>query len=434
MGGGPSGIMAAQAAAESGMSVILIEGKSFLGGNLTIGLPILNFHGQKGNQIIKGLPAKFVDRLANMGGASAIQRCPLHMSITFIEPEEAKLAAINVMRENNVSVLLNTFCVDTIVEGTDLKGVIIENKGGRSAVLAKVVIDCSGDGDIAFRAGARFEKGNSKGLMQPATLEFCLKNVDIDKLRYSVYTYPETYDTTVIPAEYYRENRYFILVGLQEQMRQAKRDGLELPVDTTVIVTGLGEDEIWVNMTRVLGTDGTDAASVTNAEFEARKQIDHLLKYFRGYVPGFENCYVSRTAPFIGIRETRRIVGKYTLQREDILSRRQFEDGVAVVSYPLDIHQPDGNGFSLEWSGDCYDIPYGSLVPEKINNLLMAGRCISASHEAMASSRVMGPCMAMGEAAGRAAYLAVKHGITPAEVDTRELRGELLDRGAFLRT
>ncbi len=434
VGGGPSGIIAAQAASDDGLSVALIEGRSFLGGNLTIGLPILDFHGQKGNQIIKGLPDKFVTRLINMGGASALQRCPLHMSITFIEPEEVKLAAINVMKENNVRVLLNTACAAAIMEGDDLKGVIIESKGGREAILAKVVIDCSGDGDIAYRAGAKFEKGNKDGLLQPATLEFCLKNVDIDKLRFSVANHPDKYKPEHIPPEYYAENRYFILVGLKALMAKAQEDGLDLPVDTTVIVTGIGEGEIWVNMTRVRGTDGTDPDSVTRAEFEARRQIDHLVKYFTNYVPGFENCYMSRTAPFIGIRETRRISGKYTLTRDDIMARRQFEDGIAVVSYPLDIHQPDGNGFSLEWSGDCYDIPYGCLVPEKVQNLLVAGRCISATHEAMASSRVMGPCMAMGEAAGRAAQLAVKKGVKASEIAVQELREELLRKGAFLRT
>jgi hypothetical protein len=434
VGGGPSGIIAAQAASDDGLSVALIEGRSFLGGNLTIGLPILDFHGQKGNQIIKGLPDKFVNRLISMNGASKIQRCPLHMSVSFIEPEEVKLAAINMMMENNVKVLLNTAFVAAVMDGDEIKGVIVESKGGREAILAKVIIDCSGDGDVAYKAGANFEKGNKDGLLQPATLEFCLKNVDIDKLRFSVANHPDVYKPEHIPPEYYAENRYFILVGLKSLMQKAREDGLNLPVDTTVIVTGFGEGEIWVNMTRVTGTDGTDPDSITKGEFAARLQIDHLVKYFKNYVPGFENAYMSRTAPYLGIRETRRITGKYTLTREDIMSRRQFDDGIAVVSYPLDIHQPDGDGFSLEWSGDCYDIPYRSLVPEKILNLLVAGRCISATHEAMASIRVMGPCMAMGEAAGRAAKISVRKGIPPSEIDVRELRKELLNNGAYLRT
>lgn len=434
VGGGPTGIIAAQAASDDGLEVALIESKSFLGGNLTIGLPILDFHGQKGNQIIKGLPDKFVNRLIDMNGATKIQRCPLHMSISFIEPEEVKLAAINMMQENNVRVLLNTNCVGAVMDGDEIKGVFVESKGGRDAILAKVIIDCSGDGDVAYWAGAKFEKGNANGLLQPATLEFCLKNVDIDKLRFSVANHPDIYKPEPIPPEYYAENRYFILVGLKSLMQKARKDGLNLPVDTTVIVTGFGEGEIWVNMTRVTGTDGTNPDSVTQAEFTARQQINHLIKYFKNYVPGFENAYMSRTAPFIGIRETRRVAGKYTLTKDDIMNRRQFEDGIAVVSYPLDIHQPDGDGFSLEWSGDCYDIPYRSLVPEKILNLLVAGRCISSTHEAMASIRVMGPCMAMGEAAGRAAKISVRNGIRPSEIDVRDLRAELLNKGAYLRT
>ena len=206
-----------------------------------------------------------------------------------------------------------------------------------------------------------------------------------------------------------------------------------MPVDKVVIVTGLRKGEMWINMNRANGIDGTDPVSLTQGEIITRRQLKELSDYFITYVPGFENAYLSRTAPALGIRETRRIVGKYILTKDDIMARRRFEDEIAVASYPIDIHHPVGGGFSLEWSGDCYDIPYRALVPEKVENILVAGRCIPSTHEALASVRVMAPCMAMGEAAGRAAKIAVRDGIPPSDIDVKKLRNELILTGAYLR-
>jgi hypothetical protein len=150
-------------------------------------------------------------------------------------------------------------------------------------------------------------------------------------------------------------------------------------------------------------------------------------------VPGFENAYIDRVAPFLGLRETRRIIGRYILNKEDILTCHKFDDAIAVASYPLDIHHPQGGGCTLVWCGDCYDIPYRSLLPSGVENLLAAGRCISTTHEAMSAIRVMSTCMAMGEAAGRAAKIAVKEGIAPSQIDVAELRKDLLKEGAYLR-
>src|SRR5699024_1675111 len=168
-------------------------------------------------------------------------------------------------------------------------------------------------------------------------------------------------------------------------------------------------------------------------EIKGRNQMKDIQKYLNTYVPGFENAYFTRTAPFLGIRETRRIVGQYVMTADDILSQRRFDDAVAVASYPIDLHHSEGGYVTLEWSGDCYEIPYRSLLPTKVNNLLVAGRCISTTHEAMSSVRVMAPCMAMGEAAGRAAKIAVRKNISPKDVDVGQLQKELLEKGAYLR-
>lgn len=433
VGGGPSGITAAIAAAEDGLNVTLIESRSFLGGNMTIGLPILGFLGQKGNQIIKGIPQKFIDKLKAVDASSEHRPCPLHMSLTLVEPEAVKSVALEMLIENGVDVLFYSFCAGVVMEENKLNGIIIESKAGREAILAKVIIDCTGDADVAYKAGVHCEYGDETGGVQPPTLMFCLGGVDTKKLRLTIAEEPRTYLTDFIPAEYFGQNNQFVLVGLRNHIKLAQEEGLHLPTERTILITGLRKGEVWVNMTRVNGVNGTDPGSLTFGEIEGRKQIHDIQQYLINYVPGFEKAYFLKTAPFIGIRETRRIKGLYTMNKNDILSCRQFQDAIAVASYPLDIHHPQGGGCTLEWCGDCYDIPYGSLVPQKVKNLLVAGRCISATHEAMSAIRVMAPCMAMGEAAGRAAKMSVRGKVQPADINVKELQEELLSNGAFLR-
>ncbi len=433
-GAGPSGLMAAIAASGAGLKVGLVESRSFVGGNLTIGLPVLGFLGQKKNQIIKGLPQLFIDRLKARNGASEHRPCPLHMGITMVEPEAVKTVGLELLKEAGVDLSLYTFCAGVLLESGQIRGIITESKSGREAILGRIVIDCTGDADVAFRAGVPCEKGNAQGGMQPPTLMFCLAGVDTDKLRFSIANEPRTYLTDFIPAEYFGQNNQFIVVGLRELMQKAHQEqGLTIPNERTIIITGLRKGEVWINMTRVKGVDGTNARSLSSGEIESRQQIDTILKYLISYVPGFENAYFSKTAPFLGIRETRRIVGHYVMTQEDVLGCRRFDDAIAVASYPIDIHRPGDEGCTLIWCGDCYDIPYRSLLPLKVENLLVAGRSISTTHEAMGAIRVMATCMAMGEAAGRAAKLAIQKGLTPDKIDVQELRRELLANGAYLR-
>lgn len=433
VGGGPSGIMAALAAVEDGLKVMLIESRSFVGGNMTIGLPILGFLGQKGNQIIKGLPQKLIDRLKAAEASSEHRPCPLHMSLTLVEPEAVKTVGLQMLVEAGVEVLFYVFCAGVVKDGDELKGVIIESKAGREVLLAKTIIDCSGDADVAFRAGVPCEFGNEEGGVQPPTLMFCLGGVDTEKLRLSIAEEPRTYLTDFIPSEYFGQNNQFVLVGMRNLIKKAQEAGLRLATERTILITGLRKGEVWVNMTRINGVNGTDPASLSFGEIDGRDQIRDIQRYLIEYVPGFEQAYFLRTAPFLGIRETRRIVGHYTMTREDIMACQHFDDAIAVASYPLDIHHPQGGGCTLEWCGDCYDIPYRSLVPQKIKNLLVAGRSISTTHEAMSAIRVMAPCMAMGEAAGRAARIALRDGVQPADVDVRKVQKELLEKGAYLR-
>ncbi len=433
VGAGPAGLMAALAAAEDGLKVVLVEGRSYVGGNLTIGLPVLGFLSQKGKPIIAGLPQQFIDRLKARGAAGEHQACPLHVSLTLIDPEAVKSTALEMLAERGVDLVLYSTFVGVVMEGDRIQAVVIESKAGREAITAPIVIDATGDGDVAFRAGVPCEKGNEQGGMQPPTLMFCLADVDTERLRRALSEDPKTCQADIIPADYFGRHERFIVVGLRQLLQQARNAGLKIATERTILITGLRPGEVWVNMTRVTAVDGTDPRSLTRGEIEARRQMGDILKYLVSYVPGFEKARFVVAAPFLGIRETRRIVGQYVMTADDILSCRRFDDAIAVASYPIDLHRPSDNDCTLQWCGDCYDIPYRSLVPQAVGNLLVAGRCISTTHEAMAAIRVMSTCMAIGEAAGRAARLAFRGGVSPGKLDVGQLQRELLAHGAYLR-
>lgn len=434
VGGGPAGLMAAQAAAlVEGTKVMLIENRGSLGGNMTQGLPLLGFLGRKGNEIIKGLPLRFVETLRSRGQATHHRACPLHVSLTMIDPEGTKRLAWEIMEESGVKVLMYVMFVDVIKEGDQVKGVIIESKKGREAILAKTVVDCTGDGDVAFRAGAPMAYGNENGIAQPPTLMFSMRGVDSRKLRDAVADHPDIYDIDFIPNEFFRADDNCTMVGFRNQVKAAREQGYKLPVERTIFMTGMAPDEWWVNMSRVNGVDATDPEQYTHGEEECIKQNAEIVRYLKAFIPGFENAYVDRVAPFMGIRETRRIIGEYILTEQDIFDCARFDDAIGVAAYPVDLHHPVGGDCTLMWCPDCYDIPYRCLVPLKVDGLICAGRDISATHLALASVRVMGPAMCLGEAAGKAAALCARGGVQPRELDVPKLRKALLDEGVYLR-
>ncbi|MDO5329070.1 MAG: FAD-dependent oxidoreductase [Coriobacteriia bacterium] len=431
-GGGPSGIMAAQAAArDKNLKVMLVDQRSYMGGNLTIGLPILAFLGPKGNQVIAGGAQKLIDRLKERNGASDHKACKLHQSLTIIDSEEVKTIAWEIMEESGVDVLLYTFISDAIMEGNEIKGVIIESKAGREAILAKNIIDCTGDGDVAFRAGVECNKGDENGGMQPPTLMYCMRGVNIQKLRDAIVNEPEKFDMDRMPKEQFIEGK-FITVGLRGRINEAKEHSIDVPVARTILITGLNDDEIWVNMTRITGTDSTKPESYTRAEHKAVEQLKHVTRYLKEYVPGFEDAWVSHRAPFVGIRESRVIVGKYVMTANDMINQAPFEDKICRGGYPVDIHHSTGDDCTMVFCEDAYDIPYRVLVPEKVENLLVAGRCSSMDHEAMAGTRVMSTCMALGEAAGNAARIALEDGVKVSEVDVKKVQDAIVENGGIL--
>ncbi|MEM3404365.1 MAG: FAD-dependent oxidoreductase [Nitrososphaeria archaeon] len=416
VGGGPAGLIAAIASARNKASTLLIERFGFLGGMAATGLPLHAFIAADGTRVIKGIPQEVVDRLIRNKGSPGhmpgkIVSKTMRGSTAPIDPEVFKQVALEMLEEANSKILLYTLAVDGIVQRNIVKGVILENKSGRQAVLAKVVIDASGDGDIAARCGASFEKGRKEdGLMQPPSLMFTLANVDTEK------------------SDSFPKDKLFQLT------KEANQKGeLPAPVNQLWYFT-IQKGVVAVNGTRVNRIDGTQALDLTQAEIELRKQIPKVVSFLKRYVSGFESSVLVGTGPIIGVRETRRIIGEYVLTGEDVLQARQFEDQIAKSGYFLDIHNPNGAGVQRAYikGGASYGIPYRCLIPKKIDNLVVAGRCISTTFEAHASTRVMGPCMAIGQAAGTAAALAVREGVPPRKLEAEKLRQTLLEQGAIV--
>src|SRR5699024_148498 len=222
---------------------------------------------------------KLIGRLADINAASEHRPDPLHMSITLVEPEAVKSVALEMLVESGVDVLLYTLCASVVMDGNQIRGVVIESKSGREIILAKQVIDCTGDADIAYRAGVPCEQGDESGGVQPTTMMFCMAGVDTEKLRSNIVEAPRTYTTDFIPAEYYGQNKQFIVVGMRELMEQAREDGFSLPTARTIIITGLRKGEAWINMSAVEGVDGTDPKSMTQGEIKGRNQMKDIQKY-----------------------------------------------------------------------------------------------------------------------------------------------------------
>lgn len=434
VGSGPAGLAAAVAAARSGATVRLIERFGFLGGNLTAGLvgPCMTSFSLDGQtQLVRGVFDEFVRRMQARGGAvhpsetkggtpySGFIRYG-HDAVTPFDPEAAKRVAQEMVLEENVDLLLHTWAVDAVVEDGAIQGIVVVNKSGMSYLGAKAVIDATGDGDIAALSGADFAKGrDSDGLMQPMTLFFRIGNVDDEAVEQYKREHPEE------------------LFPFQSIVEEATRTGrYTLPRRGVQLFKTL-EPGVWrINTTRVLGLDGTDAADLTRGEIEARRQVDVLMDFFKRELPGLADCKLIDTAATIGVRESRRITGEYELTLDDLVTGRRFDDVIAVAGYPVDIHSPssDQGPFDdgIPPTANEYEIPYRSLVPAEVDGLLVTGRCISATHEALAAVRVMPPSFAMGEAAGIASAQAATTGGQVRSVDLPQVQAELLRRGAYL--
>jgi hypothetical protein len=396
-GGGPAGVAAAIAAARQGADTILLEKNGFLGGMGTAALvnPFMSFSAGK-TQLVKGIFQEMIDRLKQadaFGGTGHAWS---------FDVEAYKYVLNEMVLESGVRLQLHTYVVDAIVENQTITGLITESKSGRQMLIAKNYIDCSGDGDLAARAGADFKVGReSDGMVQPASVMFKMGGVKTKKkaLEYRV-------------------------------------EDFDLPQGRVLFFGMPRAGEVMVNMTRIVKVNALDVDDLTRAEIEGRRQVKDVVEYLQRHVPGFEDSYLVTTGPQIGIRESRRIMGEYVLTKEDVIECRKFSDGIASCMYMIDIHNPTGTGTEkvVLPKGEWYEIPYRCLQPIALDNLLVAGRCISATHEAHSSLRIQPTCYALGQAAGTAAAIAAKQGVNPKEINVEELRTNLAEQNCFIQS
>ena len=433
VGGGPAGIAAAVAAARNGARTAIVERHGFLGGNLTAGLvgPCMTSYSLDGKtQLIKGVFEEFVSRMVQMGAALHPSQTNAgdaysgfivygHDKVTPFEPEAAKMAAERMCLEACVELKYHTSLVDTVVRDGAVVGVVCGDKEGLHYQPASVVVDCSADGDVAAFSGALTEYGReSDGLVQPMTMFFRVSGVDDAAVSRYVAAHPDDVRPFASIVQKAREEGRFPAPRKGVGMYKTLKPG------------------VWrINTSRILDHNGTRAKDLSSAEIAGRDQVARLMEFFRSDLPGFEKVELLDTASMVGVRESRRIIGEYILTLEDLQTGRHFDDVIALSAYPVDIHDPTGAGGGVNQAyatANEYEIPYRSLVPRDMDGLLMAGRCVSATHEALGAIRVMPSAFAMGEAAGTAAALAATTGAAPRMVNVPQLQSALLDQGAYL--
>jgi hypothetical protein len=440
VGGGNAGCAAALAAARLGAKTALVERYGFLGGTATAAMvgPWMTFHsGHK--RVVGGIAEEIVERLVAMGGS------PGHVpdssdyvpTITPFDPELHKALLFEMMEEAGVHLLLHAYFLEALLDDDGVvAGARFATVGGIRELRARFVIDATADAYVAAAAGVELRQGDARGRVQPASLIFRVSHVDMHALAAYVRTKPKEIRTSLKLHE--RDPRRLTAVaGLYELWEAARKNGeVDVPRELVSFFASPYPDEVTVNMTRVLDVDPLDPDDLTRAEIEARRQAMQLMAFFRRRVPGFANARIAATGTQIGIRESRRIVGVYTLTADDVLNARKFEDAVARSAYPIDIHNPSGAGTTTHRlpPGATYEIPYRCLVPKSVEGLLVAGRCISTTHEALASVRLTPTVMTLGQAAGTAAALAARANVRLRDVEPARLRAALEAAGVILRS
>lgn len=442
IGGGPAGIAAAVTAARMGKKVMLFERNGYLGGSLAIGLSPLSFLDKQGNPCVAGFAQEFMDRLQKQGDCLGTCVCPKHNSVTSVNAEGVKLLAAQLCREENIDVLLHCEVVQTQVEDGHLKAITLYGKCNVVTVEAKQFIDCTGDGDVAYLAGCSYEKGQDEtGVLQPPTVMFTLEGVDQEKLFAYVEEHPEElryrdaaiYENPDYTIEHFRKNPSHVFVGLQQTFRSLKAKG-ELPVEreSFIYINGTNPGEVYINTTRLLNTDATNLLELSAAELEGALQIPKLIQMLRERIPGFEHCWLSSICSNLGVRETRRFRGVKKITANDVFSGEIPSDAVALSGYKVDIHSGTDTGLLFRDVETPFGIPYGCIVSPEVDNLLFAGRCISADTMALGSLRIIPTCMALGQAAGVGACVAIEDQVIPAEADVSKIRSALIEQKAIL--
>ena len=450
VGAGMAGVCAAVAAARGGARTVLTDRYAFLGGNATAGLlgNFLTFHNMKGEQICSGIPQEIVDELIKLGGA--FPEGHLHnaygnsYSVTPQDGEVLKLVNQKLCLDAGVDLVLNTYTVGPIMDGDRVAGARIVNKSGESEIRARVVIDASGDADIAAQAGAPFHLGDEEGKLMSISLFSRMGNVDLE--RHLAHVKANPYNFMLGEDPYIGKSReeiaaglrthkdYPLVTGYYEAVKLAQSRGEFHPNRQRVVfsITTI-PGVVTINSTSMLGYSGVDNDDLNQVAIEGREQIFKVRDFYRKYAPGFEECYVVDSASAIGVRETRRIIGEETLTDEDCIEARKGPRDIGQGAYCLDVHQPSG---VIEHKhvrdGESYGIPYGVMIPQKVENCIVAGRPVSSDRFANGSVRNQAHIMTIGQAAGAAAAMCVERRTTPRELPVEPLREKLRQDGAVV--
>lgn len=427
LGGGPAGIAAAVAAARAGRSTLLVERYGFLGGMGTAA-GVTNFCGLHANvhgdirQVVHGVAGDLLARIDRLGGLNAPHHLFGKTVAQAYDTAAYKIAADDLLLSAGVQVLFHALAAGVVMDSPRRVGaLLVETKSGRRAVVGRAFIDCSGDGDLAAWAGARFDKGDGAGnMLYPSTM-FRLNGIDPQRAGRAWETIP----ALMLQAQAQGRHTF----PRKTPIIRPQKSGIEWRVNLTQLANAQG-----------LAMDGTDAQELSDAEALGRRQIASVASFLKE-VPGFENAYIVDIAPQVGIRETRRVHGAYMLTESDVLECASFDDTIGVNGWPLELHLKGDVEFRwppIPQSRGFNHLPYRMTVVPTLDNLWVAGRCASMTHEAQSAARVTGACFVMGQAAGTAADLALAAGGAdgtggPADaVDVPTLQARLEAGGAYL--
>lgn len=441
VGGGTAGAIAAVAGAREGLNTLVVEQFGFLGGSQTAALVTPMMPNQiAGVPLNGGIDREVNQRLIAMK-ESGIWR---DGNRGWFNPEAVKFVLEQMAIESGAEILYYTLFEDVVMDANAVAGIVVVNKAGRGLILAKRTIDATGDADVAFRAGAPHESGDpSTGLNQPFSVRFHLGNVDLKRFaaflrtlgKHDVMDTAEGTDVMLIHTAMVWNKGW----TLEPTFRKAVEEGLLRESDGNyfqVFSMAGRPGELAFNCPRISAEiDGTDPFHLSRAQVKGREIIQRYVAFCRRYLPGCEQAYLVLTAPMVGVRESRRILGEYYLTTDDVLGAKKFPDAICRNNYPLDIHRDPKDDTPMVThlpEGEYHEVPYRCLVPLNVENLLIAGRCLSASFEAQSSVRIQSNCRAMGEAAAVASNLSIKLAVPPRSVDGVAVRKALIARGATL--
>lgn len=446
VGGGVSGAMAGIAAARAGARVLVVEEQGFLGGSLTaMGVgPMMSFHNPAGEQVVRGIPDELIARLQARGASLGhIPDTTTYCStVTPFDSEELKIELETMLAEAGGDYLYHTqlASVEMSAAGDRVAAVVVCNKRGLTRLPAPLFIDATGDADLASRAGVPFVSGRAAdGATQPMTMNLKLANVDTAAIRRYAMEHPEDFLFHPVGREEALRRlavspRLSLAGFLQAWAAARERGEVDVPRDQVLFFETPTPGVVIVNTSRITGLDPTDPFQLSRAESIGRRQCVQIFNFLRRHAPGFENAVRMDTAAKIGVRESRHIEARHVLTADDLLSARPFDDCIALGGYPIDIHAPGGAATDTRHlrPDAKYQIPLRSLLPRSVQNLLVVGRCIGATHEASAAFRVTPISMAIGQGGGAAAALALRLGVAPAEVPFAEIRSALRAQNALL--